>query len=84
MQLKYIFQINATLMLLRKLCKMMLGKHWVMLKASTDWCCVLALVDVVELSLVEVELVPSDVELALVDVVEPALVDAELYWVLLS
>jgi len=37
-----------------------------------------ALIDVVELSLVEVELVPSDVELALIDVVELSLVEAEL------
>jgi len=49
-----------------------------------------ALIDVVELSLVEVELVPSDVELALIDVVELSLVEAELvvcamelHWVML-
>ncbi len=65
-------------MLLRKQCKMMLSKHWMMLKASTDWCCVLALVDAVELGLIEAELVPSAIELALGDVVELGLIEAEL------
>ncbi len=49
-----------------------------MLKASTAWCCVLALVDVVELSQVAAEIVLSAVELALGDVVELGLVEAEL------